>query len=150
MDMVRRNTDYALRAMLNLAQNFGDGASSTRDIAAEENISYQLACKLMQKLHNARLVESYMGPKGGFRLSRDPSKISLLQVIEAIQGPVRLNRCLLGRDVCPHDKRCKVKLKLAELEQSINNYLGNVTLDELSRRRIKRKGSAKNPNRRKR
>jgi len=150
MDVVRRNTDYALRAMLNLVAHHGNGPVSSTEVAQQGQIPYQLMCKLMQKLHNARLVESYMGPKGGFRLSRDPSKISLLAVIEAIQGPVRLNRCLLGRDVCPHEKRCKVKLKLAELEQSINNYLGNVTLDELSRRRIKRKGSAKNPNRRKR
>ena len=148
MNIVRRDTDYALRAMVNLAENYGDGASSTKNISIEENISYQLACKLMQKLHDCRLVKSHMGSKGGFRLSRDPSKISLLEVIKAIQGPIRLNRCLLGRNVCPQYKRCKVRLKLAELNRSISSYLNDVTLDELVRQRVtKRKGSTKNPNR---
>jgi len=150
MDIVRRNTDYALRAMLNLAEHYQNQPLSTRTISTEEGISYQLACKLMQKLHNARLVESCMGPKGGFRLSRDPSRISLLEVIETIQGRIILSRCLLGDYNCPKQERCKVRTKLTELEESINSYLSGVTLDELSRRRIKRKGSAKNPNRRKR
>ncbi|MFQ6035795.1 MAG: RrF2 family transcriptional regulator [Sedimentisphaerales bacterium] len=141
MDMVRRNTDYALRAMVNLAEHYQNQPLSTRKIAAEEDIPYQLACKLMQKLHNAKLVKSFMGPKGGFRLNKDPSSISLLQVIEAIQGPVRLNRCLLGRDVCSQQKRCKVRMKLADLGQSIKRYLGGVTLDELARARSpKQKG----------
>jgi len=135
MDIVRRNTDYALRAMVNLAQNYGNSASSTRDIAAEEDISYQLACKLMQKLHNAKLVKSCMGPKGGFRLNKKPSRISLLEVIEAIQGSIQLSRCLLGDDICPHQKSCKVRTKLAELERFINSYLGSVTLEKIVRQK---------------
>jgi len=154
VDIVRRNTDYALRAMLNLAQNFGDGASSTRNIAAEEDITYQLACKLMQKLHNAKLVKSCMGPTGGFRLSKDPSRISLLEVIEAIQGPIELNRCLLNVDACPRQPDCPVSKRLAELQKHIRRYLDSVTLDKLIRsnsKNKKRKNRAKihNPKRRK-
>jgi len=151
MEVVRRNTDYALRAMLNLAKHYGNEPVSSTELAQQGQAPYQLVCKLMHKLHIARLVKSCMGPKGGFRLNKDPSNISLLKIIEAIQGPVRLNRCLLGGDVCPQQKRCKVRMKLAELEQSINSFLGSVTLDELVRQRgAKRKNSAKNPARRKR
>jgi DNA-binding IscR family transcriptional regulator len=64
MDILRRNTDYALRAVAHLAAHYGDGAVSTRQVALEEEIPYQLACKLMQKLHDSRLVESCMGPMG--------------------------------------------------------------------------------------
>ena len=149
MDILRRNTDYAVRAMVNLAEHHKNNQLSTRTISAEEGISYQLTCKLMQKLHNAKLVESCMGSKGGFRLSREPSEISLLAVIEAIQGRIVLNRCLLGNYKCPKQDRCKVRAKLAELGKSINSYLSNITLDELSRRHVKRKGRAKNFNGRK-
>jgi Rrf2 family protein len=132
MDVLRRNTDYALRAMINLASHYGNEPVSTKTIAAEEEISYQLACKLMQRLQKAKLVTSCMGAKGGFRLNREPSKISLLEVIDAIQGPISLNRCLLGTNACQKQKNCSVKSKLAGLQDSINGYLTGITLDELS------------------
>lgn len=131
MEVVRRNTDYALRAMVNLVGHCENEPVSSTELSQQGQIPYQLTCKLMQKLHNAKLVKSCMGPKGGFKLSKEPSKISLLEVVEAIQGPVKLNRCLLGNGVCPQQKNCKVRGKLSELEDSINNYLGSVKLNGL-------------------
>jgi len=144
MDVLRRNTDYALRAMVNLTGHFGQEPVSTRDVARAEDISYELACKLMQKLHNAGLLRSSMGPNGGFSLSRKPTRINLLVVIEAIQGPLSLNRCLLGLDVCPRQKDCPIREKLAKLQKYIGNYLRGITLDELLRTKsAKKKGKAK-------
>lgn len=147
MDILRRNTDYALRAVVNLSTHYGNEPVSTRTIAVQEDISYQLACKLMQKLQNVGLVKSCMGPKGGFRLTREPTMITLLEVIEAIQGPISLNRCLLGMDVCPKHKGCTVRAKLVGLQEDIVSYMSSITLDELSSRRRtkgkKNKGSLK-------
>ena len=131
MDIIRRNTDYALRAMVNLAGHYGEGPVSTREIAQSEDISYQLACKLMQKLNNAGLVKSIMGPSGGFFLSRTPQKISLAEIIEVIQGPLSLSRCLLGKNVCTKQSRCPISGKLTKLQKNISDYLQGVTLDEL-------------------
>lgn len=131
MEIVRRNTDYSLRAMLNLARHYGNEPVSARKIAAEEDVSYQLACKLMQRLHDAKLVQSSMGPKGGFRLSRKPSQINVLEIIEAIQGPLSLNRCILSVDACPRQNDCPVHVKLAELQQTMDAYLNGITLHEL-------------------
>jgi len=131
MDVIRRNTDYALRAMLHLAAQWKQEPVSTREVASKEDISYQLACKLMQKLHKAELVRSCMGPRGGFSLARSPSRISLLEVIEAIQGPVNLNRCLLNVDECPRQPVCPVTKRLSELQEYINAYLCSATLGQL-------------------
>ncbi|MFZ2149450.1 MAG: Rrf2 family transcriptional regulator [Sedimentisphaerales bacterium] len=151
MDVLRRNTDYALRAMVNLAGHYGQEDISTRDIARAEDISYELACKLMQKLHNAGLVKSSMGPNGGFSLSKKPARINLLEIIGAIQGPLSLNRCLLGANVCPHQKDCTITVELAKLQKYITNYLRGITLDELLQSRCaKKKGKAKKYKRRKR
>ena len=139
MDILRRNTDYALRAMVNLAGYYGQEPVSTREIAQAEDISYQLACKLMQKLHNAGLVKSSMGPKGGFVLSRKPTKINLMEIIRVIQGPLSLNRCVLSKEVCNRQKNCKVTVKLSKLQNYIANYLEDITLDELMHSRDKKK-----------
>lgn len=142
MDILRRNTDYALRAMVQLATNYGNGPVSARILAAEGDISYQLVCKLMQKLRTAGLVESSMGPKGGFRLSKKPSKISLLRVIEATQGQISLNRCLLSADGCPRRRNCPVRPKLAKLQKSLRNNFDDIKLEELTK-----KAKAKNSRR---
>ena len=145
MDIVRRNTDYALRAMMNLARNHGNGLVSSRIIATEEKIPYQLACKLLQKLNNAKLVKSYMGPKGGFGLNRNPDRISVLEIIETIQAPLSLNRCLLAKNKCSKQKHCAVRPMLIELQEYIGNYLNKITLAELvesktgKRRKISKK-----------
>ena len=90
MDILRRNTDYALRIMVDLAMHWGQESISTRAVSNDMDVPYQLACKLMQKLHKAKLVKSLRGPKGGFRLSKNPSMTNLLKIIETIQGPVSL------------------------------------------------------------
>lgn len=131
MDILRRDTDYALRAMVNLAMRWGAEPISARKVSREEDIPYQIMCKLLQRLRTAGLVGSYMGPKGGFRLSRGPAKISLLEIVKAIQGPVRINRCLVGAGGCPLRPQCAASGMLIELENYIGNYLRETTLDKL-------------------
>lgn len=131
VDVVRRNTDYALRLLVNLAKNLHNGPVSTRAASKEEGVPYQLACKLMQKLHKSALVESCMGPKGGFRLGREPSQISLCEVVETIQGPISINKCLMAGGGCQRQGDCGARVKLGELQQYVRDYLNRITLDEL-------------------
>jgi Rrf2 family protein len=134
MNILRQNADYALRVMVNLARNYDNGTVSARLLAEQEDISYQFACKILQRLHKAKLVDSSMGPKGGFSLSRPPDKIELLKVIEAIQGPVRLNKCLSGANACPRRPKCAVSGKLVGLQEYIEDYLRGITLAEFLQR----------------
>jgi len=131
MDMIRRNTDYALRIMLNLARLYGKEAVSSRTLAEKEEVSYQLACKLMQKLNAAGLVKSQMGPKGGFFLSKDPSEIKLAAIVEVIQGPVSVNSCMLNIDACSRRPNCPISKELTKLQKYIESYFNDVTLNQL-------------------
>jgi len=131
MDVLRRNTDYALRAIVKVAGRRNAAPVSTKDLADSEDIPYQLACKLMQRLHKAGLVESILGPEGGFVLKKPPVQISMLEVIQAIQGPVVLNRCLLGKNGCHLRKGCAVNPQLAGLQKFMNGYLQKITLDKI-------------------
>ncbi|MFC1764338.1 RrF2 family transcriptional regulator [Planctomycetota bacterium] len=131
MDVIRRNTDYALRAMVHLAQNGQQGAISAKQIAAEQGFSPALASKLMQRLQKAGLVISVMGVRGGFQLGRAPKDISLQEIIETIQGPISLSRCVLGVETCCKHASCPIRKKLGRLQTDIVSYLGDTTLDEL-------------------
>ena len=132
MDIIRRNTDYALRAAVELAGRFDDGPVSARTLADSRNIPYQLACKLLQRLHNAGIVKSSMGPDGGFVLCKKPSKITVRQVVEAVQGPVRISRCLASKSFCSLSPDCPINPELARLQKTINASLGRITLRHLS------------------
>ncbi len=132
MDVLRRNTDYALLAMVYLAAHWKQSPASVRKLASQEHISYSLLRKLMQKLCNSGFVESSMGSKGGFSLSRQPSEINVLEIIETIQGPLRLNRCLLGLDICSRRKGCLIGPKLVKLQNYMKDYLHGITLEDLS------------------
>ena len=140
MDVLRRNTDYGLRMMVNLAEHSYNGQlMSARQLASDGNFSYQLGCKLLQRLHKAKLVKSVMGPKGGFKLGRNPSEITLMDVINVLQGGVHMNRCLVGDHGCEFQSECEVNTRLSRLQQYIEDYLGGITLDEMLQSRSKRK-----------
>ena len=140
MDVLRRNTDYGLRMMVNLAKHSYNGElMSARQLASDGNFSYQLGCKLLQKLHKAELVKSVMGPKGGFKLGRKPSEITLMDVINVLQGGVHMNRCLVGDQGCEFKSECEVNTKLSRLQTYIECYLGGITLDKILQSRSKRK-----------
>ena len=131
MDVLRRNTDYALRMMVSLAKNFNGEPMSARQLAAEGNFSYQLACKLLQRLHKAKLLTSTMGPKGGFVLSKTPTAITLTDVVEPIQGGSRMTKSLIGGDGCEFETNCEIHTKLVCLQLYIDGYLGGITLQEI-------------------
>jgi Rrf2 family protein len=122
--------------MVNLAGCYDDAPVSARILAEQEDISYQFTCKILQKLHKAGLVASSMGPKGGFSLARPPSGTTALEVIEALQGPLSVNKCLLGNAGCPRQPGCAVSAKLGQLQEHIDLYLRNITLDHFQRSRV--------------
>ncbi len=145
MDIIRRNSDYALRAAMELAGRFEREPVATREVASRQAIPYQLACKLLQRLNSAGIVRSTMGPAGGFALSRHPSKISVREVVEAIQGRLWLNRCVCAGDFCQLSRRCTISPELGRLQEKIDRFLEGLTLRQLSsggtRRRSARSSS---------
>ena len=133
MDLIRRDTDYAFRFVAQLAAVYGEGKPlSARVLAKDNKVSYALTCKILQKLAAAGIVKSTMGPKGGFQLSQHPDKTEFKQIVEAVQGPVSVNRCLMGNSQCPLKGSCPVHSKLAKLQAQINGYLKELTLQEFA------------------
>ena len=131
VNILKQNTDYALRIMVNLAERFGQAAVSTKVLAESEEIPSQFAAKILQKLHNAGLLKSTMGPKGGFELSRAPEKITLKEVIEAVQGSITANKCSHAINSCPRKPRCQIAGAVDALDTKIGTWLEEITLKSL-------------------
>jgi Rrf2 family protein len=131
MDVIKRNTDYAIRIIAGLADNYGKGLLSAKILAEAAEVSFETACKMLQKLAAAKLVKSTMGKAGGFELAKEPAQISLYDVIAAVQKGICLNRCVANPKSCPKRPKCAVSRKLAELQSYIERYLAGITLDEL-------------------
>lgn len=102
-----RKGDYTVRAMLHLARQGGTRRQKAREVAAAMEIPPRYAPQILANLVAAGLANATAGPEGGYELTRSPSEISLLEVVEAAEGPIRLERCLLKggscdwRTVCP-------------------------------------------------
>ncbi len=132
MDIIRKNTDYAFRLVSALTVSYGKMPVSVRKLAEDNFVPYELARKLLQQLSKASLVKSTQGPRGGYELNRSPNEISFIEVIEAIQGKVRLNQCLLPGFSCPLKSRCPVSGHLAALQKEIVFHLSDKKLSDLN------------------
>jgi Rrf2 family protein len=102
---ITRQADYAVRAVLFLARN-GDQRIATNMIAEEQRIPPSFLAKIVSQLSIAGLLHTSRGARGGVTLARESKEISLLEVIEAIDGPIQLNECVGENSTCSFDGEC--------------------------------------------
>lgn len=120
---ITRETDYAIRCMYYLSGKKG-GVTMVDEIAKEMDVPNSFLAKILQKLSKASLVKSRRGVKGGFELTRPPQEISILQVIEAIQGSVAMNICAVDETLCDRSSTCAIHPVWIELRKEVEKFLG--------------------------
>jgi Rrf2 family transcriptional regulator, iron-sulfur cluster assembly transcription factor len=131
MPLINRDTDYALRALINIAKKGDTRYCSATDIAQQENITPQFTRKILQKLVRAGVVGSRRGPKGGFYLMRKPSEITVHCVFDTVQGKFEVSRCILDPKLCQRSGACIIRKKLMDLQTMIIDYFKGATLANL-------------------
>ncbi|MCR4403140.1 MAG: Rrf2 family transcriptional regulator [Firmicutes bacterium] len=137
MEFIKRNTDYALRALSHMA-SYPDGTVfSVERVARAEGIPEGFLRKIFQRLAVSDIVVSHRGPRGGFSLAHDPSEITALEIVEAIQGRVAVNRCLLGRDACDRWEVCRLRQSWVGVQEKFVSFLENLTLKSLAEQQQK-------------
>jgi len=129
---------YGSRAMLELASHYGEGAIELREIARKENISAKYLEQVIIPLRTSGLVKSVRGSKGGYSLAKPPSEISLKDVIEVLEGPIKLVDCLADPKICQKIQSCVTRGIWDEATDAINQVFGSVTLEEMVNRRKKK------------
>ena len=126
---------YGLRAMVNIAACNGKSAVPIKDIAQKEGISSVYLEQLLNKLRRKDLVRSVRGPKGGYVLSRDASKITVGDIVKTLEGNISPVDCASGREswksACGRSKTCVAKIVWTKLAKAIDDCLEWVTLADL-------------------
>ena len=119
MKLITRDIDYAVRALIYMADNKNEGAVPVPELVDELGITRPFLRKIMQVLAKAGVVESYKGNKGGFRLIKKPGDIYLIDLIEIFQGKFSLNECLLNKGICPNESNCILKDRVEDIEEKV-------------------------------
>jgi Rrf2 family protein len=106
---ITRQADYAIRAVLHLARVGTGRRASTSQIAQDQNIPPSFLAKIVSQLSVAGLLQTSRGARGGVSLARAPHDITLLEVIEAIDGPILLNECVADEANCTFSEDCPLR-----------------------------------------
>ncbi|MFQ5408616.1 MAG: RrF2 family transcriptional regulator [Anaerolineales bacterium] len=128
---ITRQADYALRAVLDIARNNGHARVTTADIAARQGIPASFLAKIVGQLSVAGILSTSRGARGGVRLGRAADAITFLDVIEVIDGPIMVNRCVLDMDNCTFGASCTMRSVWCTVQENLTRQLRDVSVADM-------------------
>lgn len=129
--LLSRACEYGIRAVLYLAKHQDVPYVSVKEIAEHTNISFHFLGKILQTLTQKGLLVSYKGPKGGIQLAKSPDEITILQVVEAIDGLSVLKQCVLGLPNCGEGKPCALHEQWGPIRTEIGEMFQGKSIGQL-------------------
>lgn len=130
---IPRKIEYALRAMIHLADH-PNGVASGSEIAESEQIPKYFLEKVIRDLMRRGLVRSRRGPGGGYQLGRPADTITFKDIIEAVEGPITLNLCLEGTSVCSLQPGCRMFSVWEQGQRALLEVFSHTSLESIVRR----------------
>ena len=124
-------SQYAIRALLYIARN-PDEPSLAKNIAKEEKLPKHFLSKILKQLVAARILESQLGPRGGFWMKKKPDRVTLLQIVKIFEDiETQLKTCAIGWAKCLDEKPCSLHQEFKAVREYIRVYLEGTTLATL-------------------
>jgi len=123
--------EYGIRAMLHIASFNNRSLVQILDISKEWGIPESFLRKIIPQLAKAGLINSHRGMGGGLELAKTPDQITALEVIEAVEGKMYLNRCLFSTDICERSEWCSMHTVWIEAQEKLKEVLNSKTLTDL-------------------
>jgi Rrf2 family protein len=130
---ITREGDYGVRSVLYLARKPFKKVSFVNEISDDYKISRSFLAKILQKLVKAKIVRSYRGVKGGFSLAKQPHDITVLEVLEAIEGKLALNICLIDKKKCGFLKDCPTHFLWLNVQSKLSDMLKKANFEDLAK-----------------
>lgn len=128
-----RGGEYGIRGVLYLAQQDNGKVSMLSAIAKTQDVPPRFLAKIFQALAKAGVVKSHRGAKGGFSLARPAADITVRDVIEAVEGPLFLNTCVVGPGECAREEVCPIHSVWGEAQEKLMGVLANSNFEELAK-----------------
>ena len=128
--MITKKTEYAIRALWELAHN-ANGQTTANEIAHRQNIPPKYLPQIISELTRTGLVNSSRGFGGGLRLGRDAKGVTLLDIIEAVQGKLHLFECQVSQVDCVHLPSCDLKQAYDSAQEAMESVFRGMTLRDL-------------------
>jgi len=122
---------YGLRALVAIARNKDEGFVPLIDISAEEHISRKYLENIFKLLKKGNIVVGNRGPEGGYILKRSPEKITVYDVVKALEGPIVPSKCISDPRQCGNTRECGTRDFWVEFQENIENYLRSKTLTQI-------------------
>ncbi len=119
-----------------MAKQPPESTALVSEISREQKIPGTFLAKIFQRLTRAGLLRSARGAKGGFTLGKPANKITVKEIVEAIEGPIAVNRCLLRHGQCEEERVCALRQVWEEAQRHFVEVLDRTTIDDLAKRRI--------------
>ncbi|MBE9536671.1 MAG: Rrf2 family transcriptional regulator [Proteobacteria bacterium] len=126
--------DYAVRAVVHLGGKKPGELATTEEIAGANMIPRAFLAKVMQALCKGGLVVGHRGKSGGFALARAGKEITVRQIVEAVEGPIQLNRCLVMTALCERDAYCGAHGVWREAQDAILKVLDSHTVADMAKK----------------
>ena len=131
---ITQEADYALRVILFLSKLGFDNKIEAKSISESEGIPLRFLLKLLRKLKQSGIVQSYRGVHGGYSLAKKPGEITLKDVIESIDGPICMNRCIYDPQACNigRTSKCEIHHSMARIQSVLSKELESVNFEQLT------------------
>ncbi len=124
-------TRYGMRAILELAENYGNGALRLKTIARHQELSVKYLEQLMAILKSAGIVRSIRGPKGGYALAKSPAQIKVSDCFVCLEGPVITTECVEDDSFCTRAEDCVTRQVWTQVQKAVMDVLNSMTLQSL-------------------
>lgn len=132
MIRISRQTEYAARVLLHLASLEEESSAAIAEISRQRLLPVPFVRRVVAQLVRAGILKTIRGSKGGVQLGRPAAKISLLDLVEAMEGPIALNECERFPDKCPFSSNCPVRQAWVSASAALAQHLASIRFDALS------------------
>ncbi len=129
MKLITRNTDYALRAICYIAKQ--KKVVTVTELVKILGVPRPFMRKILQRLGQKGILESYKGQSGGFKFKIPAHKVFIMQIMDVFQGPVSLNECFLKKNICPNQGKCILRKKIKIIEDNVLAQLKKINIASL-------------------